>query len=195
MQKEEIIRSEIIEEAGRLFQQYGLHKTTMEDIAKSAGKGKSTLYYYFSNKNEVFEAVVMKEIGEVAKAVDQAVMMAETPSDKLRAYAVCNFHELKSKAILYQLVCGDIKGNLTDLMFKLREQFDHQDVALFKNILTLGVESGDFKSISLQDVDILARTIVSAFRGVEMDLFIENKWPGFEERIDLITGMVVRGLL
>ena len=43
MDKEEIIVSEIIESAKKLFQQYGLRKTTMEDIAKSTGKGKSTL--------------------------------------------------------------------------------------------------------------------------------------------------------
>ena len=39
MIKEEIIRGEIVEVASKLFQQYGLFKTTMEDIAKAAGKG------------------------------------------------------------------------------------------------------------------------------------------------------------
>ena len=60
MEKEEIIVRETIESAKKLFQQFGLHKTTMEDIAKSAGKGKSTLYYYFKSKDEIFDKVIEK---------------------------------------------------------------------------------------------------------------------------------------
>ena len=45
--KEEQLREESITAAQKLFQQYGLHKTTMEDIAKAMGRGKSTLYYYY----------------------------------------------------------------------------------------------------------------------------------------------------
>ncbi|OYW78704.1 MAG: TetR family transcriptional regulator, partial [Sphingobacteriia bacterium 32-37-4] len=47
MVKEEIFKEDIIREAQKLFQAYGLKKTTMEDIAKALGKGKSTLYYYY----------------------------------------------------------------------------------------------------------------------------------------------------
>ena len=50
LQKDEIIIKEVIEAAKVLFQRYGLKKTTMEDIAKFVGKGKSTLYYYFPSK-------------------------------------------------------------------------------------------------------------------------------------------------
>ena len=37
--KDELIREEILKVAQKLFQQYGLKKTTMEDIAKALGKG------------------------------------------------------------------------------------------------------------------------------------------------------------
>ena len=47
-------REAIISAATGLFSRFGLEKTTMEDIAKAARKGKSTLYYYFKNKEAVF---------------------------------------------------------------------------------------------------------------------------------------------
>ncbi|MBW7869919.1 MAG: helix-turn-helix transcriptional regulator, partial [Flavobacteriia bacterium] len=38
MEKDEIVIQDIINGAKKLMQQYGLKKTTMEDIAKAAGK-------------------------------------------------------------------------------------------------------------------------------------------------------------
>ena len=64
-QKEEIVKDDILKEAQKLFQQFGLKKTTMEDIARSMGKGKSTLYYYYCSKEQIFDAVISKEMTEV----------------------------------------------------------------------------------------------------------------------------------
>ena len=62
LEKDEVIVREIVSSARGLFEKFGLKKTTMEDIAKEAGKGKSSLYYYFESKYEIFEAVVDQEM-------------------------------------------------------------------------------------------------------------------------------------
>jgi AcrR family transcriptional regulator len=46
LSKEEQLREDVIQSAQQSFQQFGLHKTTMEDMAKAMGRGKSTLYYF-----------------------------------------------------------------------------------------------------------------------------------------------------
>ena len=194
MIKEEIVRGEIVEAAGKLFQQYGWHKTTMEDVAKAAGKGKSTLYYYFANKDEVFDAVVTKEINEVQSAVKQAVNLASTAREKLMAYSATNFAELRKKVILFRMVSGELRENINRATFNLRSRFDANEVETLKQILQLGISTGEFKSIREEDVDLLAHTFVSAFRGIEVDLFIENKLAGLEERIDTASGILIRGL-
>ena len=63
--KDEEVKKEIIEAAKVVFQKWGLKKTTMEDIAKEAGKGKSTLYYYFKSKEEIFEMLAKAEINNI----------------------------------------------------------------------------------------------------------------------------------
>lgn len=194
MTKEEIIRSEFLEAASLLFQQYGLQKTTMEDIAKALGKGKSTLYYYFSNKDEVFQAVVLKEIDEVFNAVRSKVIEAQTAKEKLAAYAANNINEIRGKTILYKLVCGELKGNLSKFMFKLREHFDLKEIEILKEILTFGVFSGEFTAIGNKDINVLSHLIVSALRGIEVDMFIENKIPDMEDQIDHLVGILIRGL-
>lgn len=48
----------ILEAASVLFQQYGYAKTSLDEIAKAAYIGKGTIYYYFSDKEEIFVEVV-----------------------------------------------------------------------------------------------------------------------------------------
>ena len=50
--------AEIVEAALALFAERGFAATKLEDVAARAGIGKGTLYLYFSNKEELFRAVV-----------------------------------------------------------------------------------------------------------------------------------------
>ncbi|MBK7652520.1 MAG: helix-turn-helix transcriptional regulator [Flammeovirgaceae bacterium] len=88
MDKDEIIIQSIIDAAKKLMQQYGLSKTTMEDIAKAAGKGKSTLYYYFKSKEEIFDAVINQEMDDFFTTVKTAVNKQVDATEMLKAYMI-----------------------------------------------------------------------------------------------------------
>lgn len=49
----EEIRAKIIEEARRLFMEKGIDATEMKEIAQAAGIGRSTLYRYFTQKEQL----------------------------------------------------------------------------------------------------------------------------------------------
>ena len=54
LQRDEIVVREILDTARALFRQSGFKKTTMGDIARSLGKAKSSLYYYYPSKEDIF---------------------------------------------------------------------------------------------------------------------------------------------
>ncbi len=58
-------REMIIGVASGLFGTVGLRRTTMETIAAAAGRGRRTVYMYFSNKAEIYEAVVEGELNRI----------------------------------------------------------------------------------------------------------------------------------
>ena len=78
----------IMESARGLFARYGYGKTTMDDIAEKAGKGKSSLYHYFKSKEEVFEAAVSSEVENLFAVVARAVRKVEKPEEKDRKSVV-----------------------------------------------------------------------------------------------------------
>jgi AcrR family transcriptional regulator len=54
-------RRQIVEGARTIFLQHGFDAASMNDIARAAGVSKGTLYVYFENKEQLFEAIVHEE--------------------------------------------------------------------------------------------------------------------------------------
>lgn len=54
-------RRQIVEGARAMFLAQGFDAASMSDIAKAAGVSKGTLYVYFANKEQLFEAIVREE--------------------------------------------------------------------------------------------------------------------------------------
>ena len=52
----------ILDAAKKQFSVLGFSKVTMEEIAAEAGMGKASLYYYFTDKDSLFQAVVKEEM-------------------------------------------------------------------------------------------------------------------------------------
>src|SRR5271167_4219108 len=54
-------RRQIVEGARSIFLANGFDAASMNDIARTAGVSKGTLYVYFTNKEQLFEAIVHEE--------------------------------------------------------------------------------------------------------------------------------------
>ncbi|MDD2791888.1 MAG: TetR/AcrR family transcriptional regulator [Sediminibacterium sp.] len=190
--KEVIFREDVIRAAQKLFQTFGLKKTTMEDIAKAMGKGKSTLYYYYQSKEQIFEDVLQSELQEVFNVTKSAVEKARTAEEKLRAFAVTKITVLTKMINLYKLVCGEMMWQPT-CSKELFSEYTQQDIQLIASILESGIQSGEFKAQLSDEMDILPSLIVSSIRGIERDYF-SNKLSGLENRINVISGIMTEGL-
>lgn len=191
--KDDIIKEEIIEEAQKLFRQFGLKKTTMEDIAKAMGKGKSTLYYYYCSKEEIFDAVVLKEMQEVFDSVSDAVSKACSAEEKLKAFTLTKIKAVQKKANLYKIVRGELQENIRCTKH-LHAEYDIHETRLLKEILVFGVNNGEFTRLISKELDILPSVMVSSLRGLERDMVVSGKYQRLETRMESIMGILLRGL-
>lgn len=195
MAKEEIIIREIIESAKKLFQQYGLHKTTMEDIAKSAGKGKSTLYYYFKSKDEIFDRVIEEEMTDLFNSVKAAVDKEEQTSSKLKTYMLFRIRKIRQKVNLYRLTL-DAYNNITlnGHLKKLRDEYDHEEIKLISSIIRKGLNEGQFARMEDDEIEIISEVAVSSIRGIEMEIITRNKLQTLEDKVEFIVNIFMKGL-
>ncbi|MGH9268227.1 MAG: TetR/AcrR family transcriptional regulator, partial [Acidimicrobiales bacterium] len=71
-------RRQLIGEAIRAFGERGYEGTTLEAVAEAAGVRKQTLLYYFSSKEELFDACVNEIISGLRRSLERVV---EGPPD------------------------------------------------------------------------------------------------------------------
>ncbi|CAN5711947.1 TetR/AcrR family transcriptional regulator [soil metagenome] len=191
--RDEIIKEEILAAAQRLFQQFGIRKTTMEDIARHICKGKSTLYYYYCSKEEIFDAVVHKEMEEVLGKTRQAVENATTAEAKLKAYSVTKMQTLRGMSNLYQMVRLEMLEN-PPCHHYLHKEYEEREIKLITQILQFGIDNGEFHERLYSQLDIMPYIIMSSLKGFEFDLFSNNKFDGIENRFDAIVDLLLKGL-
>ncbi len=193
--KDEIIVQDIINGAKKLMQQYGLKKTTMEDIAKAAGKSKSTLYYYFKDKEEIFDRVINLEIDEFFQTVKITVNKQVDAISMLKAYIVTKVKTLRDKINLYRFAIeNDLQGRVNKEFTNLRNRYDNEEKKLIGSILTKGVESKLFTNEITPEIDTLSELLVSCIRGVEMDIIAHNKNKALADKADLLVSILIKGI-
>lgn len=193
MEKDELVITEILAGAKKLFAKHGLKKTTMEDIAMAAGKGKSTLYYYFPSKKEIFEAVVESEMKNVVRKLREAVNSAFSAREKLSAFlraqitAVADYHNFK------EVVFEDAWESLK-LLIGVKSRYEQIQIDMIQEILLGGSQSGEFREISLSKMNKMAYVMVTAFRGLHFPLSVKNKEYKTSDYYEGIVDLLVEGI-
>ncbi len=57
-------RQRILAKTAELFMRYGIRSITMDEIATQLGISKKTIYQFFTDKDEMVEAVITEEVGK-----------------------------------------------------------------------------------------------------------------------------------
>lgn len=200
--KEEIIREEVITTAQRLFQRYGFSKTTMEDIAKAMGRGKSTLYYYYKSKDDIFKDVIIQETNEVMNAVLDVCEKEGTAQEKLFNYISTLLNTIRTKVSLYEVMKKEFMEEGSACMHQpsLNEallRFDEKQKSLLKSILLFGVQNKDFSERIIDDIELIAEVINISLGGFILDFTLLPKKTPFdfkEEKVKTMINVLVHGL-
>jgi len=190
--KDDIIRGEIIQSARDLFQRYGFFKTTMEDIAKATGKGKSTLYYYHPSKDDIFNAMLQEDMAQIFECVKTSVAKATSAEEKIKIYVSTKLKLLIQKANLYNILRGEISDH-PNLIKKFKKDFRKKELELFKDIIAFGISNKEFKKTD-DDIENIAFIVASALRGIEISLWEEGKIKNAANRLDIILNLICYGI-
>ena len=184
-------RDTIIDAARSVFAHYGYKKTTMDEIAQAARKGKSSLYHYFKSKEDVFQAVVDVEFKILEKEINHALRSVEDPREKIKLYIKTRMEALHRLANFYSAFRDEYLEQYT-FVKDFRIQIDQFEIEMFKSLLKQGVEQGVFL---VPDLDLYSFAIVTAMKGLEYSMAIEKDLNKLRENIDSLTQVLFYGIL
>jgi len=191
MVNKEEFRKKIINTAGQIFSRYGFRKTTMDEISKALKMGKSSIYYYFPGKEEIFEAVVLNEANILRNELTKAIKSVESPLEKMRNYVFVRMKAFEKLSNYYNAIF-DKNLDHFDFVETIRAKYDREELAILRLILYDGARK---KVFSVANSEYTALAVQTALKGLEVPLFWKKKDVDIEERLNGILDVLFYGIV
>ncbi len=190
MKKEEK-REIIVTAAGKVFGKYGFREAKMDKIAGEAGMGKSSLYYYFISKEELFEAVVEREAEHLKHEIIRATKDITDPYKKMKVYVISRMKAFNESINLYTAVKTNYLDHLP-FIDKVRTKYDKEEMKMVESILRDGVRNNRFKLINTELATI---AIVTAIKGLEYTIVIRESDYKLEQQVEQLLMFLFYGIV
>jgi AcrR family transcriptional regulator len=191
MVNKEEYRKKIIKTAGQIFSRYGFKKTTMEEIARALKMGKSSVYYYYPSKEDIFEAVVLNEANILRNELTKAIKLVDSPIEKMKNYVFVRMKTFEKLSNYYNAI---FDKNLDHFEFieKIREKYDTEEIAILRLILWDGTRKKVFHVVNSE---YTAMAIQTTLKGFEVPLFWKKKEMNIEVRLNAILDVLFYGIV
>ena len=184
-------RENILKIAREIFSKYGFKKTTLDDIASAVRKGKSSLYYYFKSKEDLFQAVIMKEVDILAHELEIVINRNTDPVDKLRDYILTKLATFRGLVNFYHAIENDVTA--VGFIEEIKIRYEQDEIRMIKRILIEGVRKNEFE---IYDFNLAAIGITTAIKGLEMPLTAGTYGEvNLERTVDIILKIMCYGIM
>ncbi|MAT59798.1 MAG: hypothetical protein CMF23_17630 [Ignavibacteriae bacterium] len=188
----------ILDVTKKLIVQYGYAKTTLDDIAGALGIKKSSLYYYYKNKEDIIYEVMMREKSLYLKCIKEALEIEGSTLDKVLSYERAKENYLKESISPFDLTVSqfiEIKKSIKDI-FKNIECDEKQ---LLAEVISNGIKKNELKKCSK---DRVAETIINIseairlkeFHNSETQRMKESDFDKVREQIEEIINLIFDGI-
>ncbi len=175
-----LTRSALLDAAKRLIQQAGTADLPLGEIAMRAGVGRTTLYDYFTDRDDLIATLVEQELPGVVEGLLASVPAGGSAADRLATLASRTVEFVVNDPVLGVILHREVGRMGPEAEVRIRSA--HATLAeTMVGLYQAGVAAGDFR---LMPGDLAGRwiqdTIMSAAKSV-----ISSPDPG--ERVGLVT--------
>ena len=163
-------RADIMEAATTVFIEHGYEHTTMKHVMEAANVSRGGLYQYFSNKEDLFEAILEEGISEEAEEVD--LSLDEVESKHWALLMKLMFGEDGSPdANMDPLAPSKLEFFITGRNDERRRAYGEKryeiGLSIYDEIIKAGQEAGEFSD--RYDSELIARSIITFVDGLALD--------------------------
>ena len=183
-------RDRILDASYQLCTTYGIWSLKVEDILNNAGISRATFYKYFKNTNHVVDTLFDQELEKITKQIESVVSKETGPYDKLKAFFLAEISGMRKFFISVRFEALDVLPPIPRA--RMHRQF-HVYAGIIKKILAEGVDDG---TLEIQDMDIVARGVLSFSREIGAVSMIETKSDKeIHQEVEMMLDLLFKGIL
>jgi AcrR family transcriptional regulator len=181
----------IVQSATVFFSKFGFAKTTMDEIARHIHKAKGVLYYYFRNKEELFNEVLRQELAGVKEELSK--VLADREDDALavfRKYFYARLKVLKGAVNYHETLKADFFDRY-HFVKDTRDDFMEFERNLLTQIFTQARVEG---YLTVSDIPKTVHIILMVAYSIEIPLYLQNRYDEYEPTMLELSDMIVNSL-
>jgi len=157
MNKREQVKSRIEQAAMDCFERYGLDKTTLEDIAKAVGLNKTSLYYYYKKKEDIFIEVALREGEKYIQTLQEATSEKSEIEECVAFYLESRFNYY-TQVLNMNRVSVETLHKLLPRFFELYDALMHREKEFLTALLEKAIQE---KKIRMKDPKEVASVLIN----------------------------------
>lgn len=187
-------RDEILDAAERTFDTFGYAKATMEDVAREAGVGRTTIYLHFKTKEELALASLDRIHDRAVENLTRIASQSDlAPAERVR--------QMLLGRIRFGFDHGrgrrddpDRSQAILPLYIHRRQQYLEVDAGVFEAVLREGVASGDLAVENCPRAAFALILATNALLPFSLTPRMRDDWPAIESAAETLTGLLLNGL-
>jgi AcrR family transcriptional regulator len=180
----------LIEVARKLFAEKGKKNVTMNDISEISKKGRRTLYTYFNSKEEIYKAVIDKELNTILDKLIAVSAQKTAPDVKLTNHILTHLDTLKDTVTRNGSLRADFFHDIYEVE-RTRRKIDIKEIAIIRAIITEGIKNNIFKQM---DPELSSIILFYAIKGLEVPYIRQNISAEFAKNKNSIIEFVFKGI-
>ncbi|MEX2483519.1 MAG: TetR/AcrR family transcriptional regulator [Brumimicrobium sp.] len=184
-------QNSILTKSQELFQQYGYNKTTLTDIAKSVGKVKSAIYYYFSGKEEIFAKIVRIESEQFWSELKKNIEQHATVEEKLHAYIETRVKLMQKISQRYSFLKQEF-FELMPIVETNRKKADYEEKEYITKLL---VSHKKYKDTQDEIIRFKAEMLVNTIKGLEIQMYVTDEVLIDKKSLPIFSDVLLNGIL
>ena len=182
-----IKKEQIIQEATRLFAQYGYKKTTLDDIAQAMGMTRGNLYHYVENKEDLYFQCIEVILNRWKEEISEVTNQQTNSMERVKAMLFSSIEYPKTHPYFCALILEDPTTISNSYFEKSKLTFDEIGEEVLKEFLHDGIYRGILREVNIESVVryILTTHKLYLFKIYHQD-YDETAMQEYLDAIDLI---------
>ncbi|HEQ99512.1 MAG TPA: TetR/AcrR family transcriptional regulator [candidate division Zixibacteria bacterium] len=181
----------IIEAAEKLFAKSGFHGTDVDQVARTAGVSKGSVYNYFDSKEEILISVIEEGVDELDKKMRRYISPLDDPIEKLKKGIEFYVRFLEKREPLFKVLTGD----RISLRMDLRKRFHLKIFARTEHaqkMIAEAIKDGRLKKV---DPYIAATCLIGMIDSLFFRVVHEGRKMSAKHKAEQITKLFLEGML
>lgn len=145
--RKELVREQLIDIAAQLFDRKGYAQTSINDIARAIGLGRSAVYHYFRNKEEIVAALVEAEALTPSHQLQELSEQPDlTATERLRRAIVSGIKRRLGSGSRFILLAR-LEAQIPDELGPVYNQGRRDIYDFYVRCISEGIASGEFREV------------------------------------------------